>query len=132
MLANKQKDFPIIFETINGVCQQTADDSSSFNLEEMQTVIRYVAKLLNENWNGKKLYASDIGVVSPYRRQCEIIRNELRNNAFEDVTVGTAEVFQGQERPVIIISTVRTDGNLGFVKNDRVRQTPAALSKVFY
>lgn len=38
----------------------------------------------------------------------------------EDVTVGTAEIFQGKEKPIMIISTVRSDGKLGFVAEERV------------
>lgn len=117
-------DFPIIFETVQGDCQKTADDSSSFNLEEVKAVIKYAQQLLDGKWNGKKLSPMDIGVVSPYRRQCEFIRNELHNNGFDGIVVGTAEVFQGQERPIMIISTVRTDDDLGkFVKNERVRSS---------
>lgn len=39
---------------------------------------------------------------------------------FPDVPVGTAETFQGQEKKAIIISTVRTDNDLGFVSDQRV------------
>lgn len=40
---------------------------------------------------------------------------------FDEITIGTAEAFQGQEKPVMIVSTVRSGGNrLGFVNNARV------------
>lgn len=40
---------------------------------------------------------------------------------YGDITVGTAEAFQGQEKAVIIVSTVRSGGSrLGFVNNARV------------
>lgn len=115
------ENFPIIFETVKGKCEQMTDDRSSFNRKEVQTVTGYVHKLLNGNWNGTELFLKDIGVVSPYKRQCELIRSDLRSNNFDGITVGTPEIFQGQERRVMILSTVRTDGHLGqFVRNEQV------------
>lgn len=52
------------------------------------------------------LRQSDIGIVSPYRLQCEMIRMTFKSQGLEQITVGTAETFQGQERKVIIASTV--------------------------
>ena len=51
--------------------------------------------------------ASDIGVVTPYRKQVEKIRLLLgRVVGGEGVKVGSVEEFQGQERTAIIVSTV--------------------------
>lgn len=71
--------------------------------------------------NGQLLNDSDIGVVCPYRPQTDMMRDLLSRNGFDKITVGTAEIFQGQERLVIIISTVRSNGKLSkFVKDERV------------
>lgn len=59
----------------------------------------------------------DIGIVTPYRGQCRALSRTLFR--FKDVFIGTAEAFQGSEKPIIIISTVRV-GELGFVKDARV------------
>lgn len=85
----------------------------------------YIKKLLNpENKLSKKpITQSDIGVVAPYRLQCKLLGNACRQHNYNDITVGTAEVFQGQERPVMIISTVRTDMTLGFVNDPRVSES---------
>lgn len=77
-------------------------------------------KLMGNKWNNEELNKNDIGVVSPYVAQCDRIRAELRKNKLGEISVGTAETYQGQEKKVIIISTVRTDEMLGFVKNDQV------------
>ena len=50
----------------------------------------------------------DIGVITPYRRQVQKIRGKLLEKNRKGVTVGTMEEFQGQERKVIIVSTVRS------------------------
>lgn len=69
----------------------------------------------------RRIEQSDIGVVTPYRLQCRKIRKKCYDFNYKNVTVGTAEVFQGQEKPVMIVSTVRSGGDiLGFVSNERV------------
>lgn len=52
--------------------------------------------------------------------QCRLLKIECEKIQANEIVIGTAEVFQGQERPIIIISTVRTDEALGFVKDTRV------------
>lgn len=76
--------------------------------------------LANKRKIPRKIQYTDIGVVTPYRRQCQIISRLCRNLGYIGITIGTAEVFQGQERPVMIISTVRTGGILGFVNSEQV------------
>lgn len=75
--------------------------------------------------NGKhrfmNLKQSDIGIVTPYKMQCKKITRDCRNRTWNKITVGTAEVFQGKEKPVMIVSTVRAGGKyLGFVNDPRV------------
>lgn len=93
-----------------------------FNTKEVDVVIDYIKKLLTPGAISERpITQADIGVVTPYKLQCKIIARACRKNDFKDITIGTTEVFQGQERPVMIVSTVRSDGQLGFVKNPRVR-----------
>ncbi|KAI9084774.1 hypothetical protein K1719_033180 [Acacia pycnantha] len=70
----------------------------------------------------------DIGVITPYRQQEVKIKNVLESWDLLDVKVGSVEQFQGQEREVIIASTVRSTYrhnkfdkafSLGFVSNPR-------------
>lgn len=71
--------------------------------------------------NSTEMKSSDIGVVSPYRLQCKKIRKACTDANLDDITVGTSEVFQGQERKVMIVSTVRSTGDLGrFVRDPQV------------
>lgn len=64
----------------------------------------------------RRISANDIGVISPYRGQVRALSRNIRNI---NVLIGTTENFQGSEKPVIIISTVRV-GEMGFLKNPRV------------
>lgn len=67
-----------------------------------------------------KISQSDIGVVTPYKMQRRKIAQACLRSGYGEITVGTAEAFQGQEKAVIIVSTVRSGGTrLGFVNNAR-------------
>lgn len=93
---------------------------SMFNLNEITIVMDFIKKLLKPG-NHHKITQADIGVVTPYKMQRRYISQACHRLKLEDITIGTAEVFQGQERPVMIVSTVRSGGNrLGFVNNPRV------------
>lgn len=96
------KDVPIMFVAVDGFSRQTENDCSLFNMKEAKAI-------------------ADIGVVSPYKLQCKIIDKLCRRMGFNGITVGTAEVYQGQEKPVMIVSTVCTGGILGFVNSAQVR-----------
>ena len=61
--------------------------------------------------------------------QVQKVRRALEGKRWSDVTVGSVEEFQGQERLVIVISTVRSSDahvpldyqfNLGFLRNPKV------------
>lgn len=116
------KEFPIVFDSVNGVCKQPENSTSFYNKEEADEVINWIKKLMDTNRTKMKVSQQDIGIISPYYHQSELIREELDNNGYSDIATGSAEVFQGQERPIIIISTVRTDSNdLGFVTDPQVK-----------
>jgi predicted DNA helicase len=57
----------------------------------------------------------DIGIISPYADQVKIIQD------MTPVEVKTVDGFQGREKEIIIISTVRSNenGNIGFLKDLR-------------
>lgn len=94
---------------------------SMFNMNEIAIVMDYIKKLLTPGNHRRVIYPSDIGVVTPYKMQRRCIAQACNRLKFDDITIGTAEVFQGQEKPVMIVSTVRSGGNrLGFVNNPRV------------
>ena len=88
------------------------------------------------------MLAKHIGVVTPYRRQVQMIRKRLRGGAMsggrsgvagnvEAVDVATVDSFQGQEREAVILSCVRAQqqdlgekssgaiGQIGFLGDGR-------------
>ncbi|KII91294.1 hypothetical protein PLICRDRAFT_105552 [Plicaturopsis crispa FD-325 SS-3] len=119
------KKFPIVFHAISGKDDREASSPSFFNIDEATQVKAYVKQLRDDRTF--RTADKDIGVIAPYHAQCLKIRNVLRAVA-DGVKVGSVEEFQGQERPVIIISTVRSSRDfveydlrhtLGFVANPR-------------
>ncbi|XP_031638459.1 putative helicase mov-10-B.1 [Contarinia nasturtii] len=115
------KNFPIIFRSVQGIPKISDVNKSMFNLKEVDIVMDYVKKLLKMKLNnGRCIKQDDIGIVTPYKMQRRRISHECDVLHLDEITIGTAEVFQGQERPIMIVSTVRSGGNkLGFVNNKR-------------
>ncbi|TDL24445.1 P-loop containing nucleoside triphosphate hydrolase protein [Rickenella mellea] len=118
-------NFPIIFHGISGKDMREASSPSFFNIDEASLVKTYVQKLFDDR--RLRLTPQHIGIISPYNAQVAKIRGILPGKA-KEIKVGSVEEFQGQERRVIIISTVRSSVDfvkydlrhtLGFVANQR-------------
>jgi len=122
--------FPLIFHGIEGKNEREANSPSWFNIAECTQVLDYV-KLLTSDKQAQ-VSACNIGIVTPYAKQVEKLTTLLRRNGIKvggkELMIGSAEKFQGQERRVIIISTVRSSENflefdaqhnLGFVSNPK-------------
>ena len=86
------------------------DSKSIINEVEAEIAIKTANNYLN---NG--IEEEDIGIISPYADQVKIIQNQT------PVEVKTVDGFQGREKEIIIISTVRSNnnGNIGFLKDLR-------------
>ncbi|XP_055307313.1 putative helicase MOV-10, partial [Sitodiplosis mosellana] len=111
-------DVPIIFKSVNGVCKQNENSASRFNMVEANAVLEQIDELLKFKSNQRKVKSvkcTDIGIVSPYKLQCREIRKMCNKKKYDGITIGTAEVFQGMEKAIMLVSTVCTDGDLGFV-----------------
>ncbi|KAF9260599.1 P-loop containing nucleoside triphosphate hydrolase protein [Marasmius fiardii PR-910] len=119
------KGFPIVFYSISGKDDREASSPSFFNIDEVTVVKSVVEKLRSDR--RIRISDDDIGVIAPYHAQVLKLRTAFRNFA-DYVKIGSVEEFQGQERKVIIVSTVRSSRDfveydlrhtLGFVANPR-------------
>jgi len=122
----RREKVPLVFHGVIGQDQKEETSPSFFNIEEAVIVLDYIKQICQMKEN--KVQPKEIGVITPYRRQVQKLRSLLKKEKFEDVMVGSTEEFQGQERRVIIVSTVRsspeyvtTDSQykLGFLANPK-------------
>uniref|UniRef100_A0A182Q4Z5 RNA helicase n=1 Tax=Anopheles farauti TaxID=69004 RepID=A0A182Q4Z5_9DIPT len=112
--------FPMLFHSINGFMQQDAVSLSYWNGDEAERVFEYVQMLIKAGVNGRIVQQEDIGIVTPYSKQVEYIKNGLSALGFDKIEIGSAEQYQGREKPVIIVSTVRSNRRtVGFLADWR-------------
>ncbi|KAG7205187.1 hypothetical protein KM043_018276 [Ampulex compressa] len=103
----KNKNFPIIFHDVHGR-EERSKNHSVQNIKEISVVMNYVHKLLGTKFGKHKITQADIGIVTPFKLQETMIAKILNDEKLPHIMVGTVEVFQGQEKTIIILSTVRT------------------------
>lgn len=89
-------------------------------MDEAHAVTEYIQKLLLLEEKGRKVTQADIGVIVPYKLQTKIIKRICDRLNLNEIVIGTPEAFQGQEKPIMIVTTVRSDGYLGFLNDPRV------------
>ena len=92
-------------------------------------MVCYVSILLRGGPSREPVDQRDIGIIAPYIRQVYKLKAKLKDKGWEDIEVGTTETYQGREKRVILISTVRSKRDflavdskfqLGFVANAKV------------
>ncbi|KAB0798896.1 hypothetical protein PPYR_06776 [Photinus pyralis] len=120
------KNFPVLFHSVVGKDERESNSPSFFNLQEVDVVVSYLQKLIGNRLSGMKIEQSHIGVITPYRKQVYKLKAACTKKRWDKLRIGSVEQFQGQERLIIIVSTVRSDINfaaedikfhLGFVQN---------------
>ncbi|XP_074833526.1 helicase MOV-10 isoform X1 [Carettochelys insculpta] len=133
-----QQGFPVIFHGVSGEDQREGNSPSFFNVQEIDVLVTYLKKLLqSQGKRGRsRVSPKEIGIISPYRKQVEKIRLAITQKDPElkqlpdikKLKVGSVEEFQGQERRVLLVSTVRSGAEylsvdekfkLGFLKNPK-------------
>lgn len=126
-------DVPIIFDVTKTESKEEADGVSLFNDGEVAKAFEYVENLINIGFSScssssssasltRKVKQEQIGIVTPYTGQVKKLRAQFEN--YPKIDIGTTEFFQGREKPVMIISAVRTENlneNIDFLDNPRVR-----------
>ena len=114
ILTTGKHEEPMLFvdtSIIDGDGEKHLKDSKSI-VNEIEAEV--AVKLAND-YLKSGLTEDDIGIISPYADQVKIIQDKT------PVEVKTVDGFQGREKEIIIISTVRSneDGNIGFLRDLR-------------
>ncbi|XP_026320060.1 probable RNA helicase armi isoform X2 [Hyposmocoma kahamanoa] len=108
---------------IKGHNMRAKDSPSWYNPQEASMVALTACKLFKRN-----VSANDIGIITPYIAQMKYLRVLFEGMGLPQPKIGTVEEFQGQERPIILMSTVRSTKSLlvedhkhtlGFVQNSK-------------
>lgn len=131
---------PVIVHGIVGKDSQDFSSPSWFNPHEAFQVLLYFTRLMKSG-----ISVDDIGIITPYSSQVNTDNvvfhtnfdnnilfflcmiqvskiNELLKMYYPDIKlpkVGSVEMFQGQERMVIIISIVRSTSTTGHEKDNK-------------
>ncbi|KAJ0182407.1 hypothetical protein K1T71_001776 [Dendrolimus kikuchii] len=105
---------------IRGSNVRAQDSPSWYNPQEASMVALTACKLYKRN-----ITPNEIGIITPYIAQIKHLKLLFDAMGSAQPKIGTVEEFQGQEKPLIIISTVRSSeaylledqrNVLGFVK----------------
>lgn len=113
----------VLFYSVLGEQQRSSSNPSWLNPKEAEVVLD-----LLEKFQMFGIPQEDIGVISPYAGQVRYLRDIMEKRQMTAYKVGSVEEFQGQERPIIILTTVRSskehfqfdrEFNLGFVHNPK-------------
>ena len=106
----KNKECPIMFKGVKGRHLKDGQSPSLYNDAEIAVVMEYVHMLV------RQIDHAQIGVITPYKRHARMIKEALEKafgqSLANKILVGSTEQFQGQERLVMLISTVRTSTDL--------------------
>lgn len=100
---------------------------SVYNKLEIDVITYYTKKLVEVKFGTRKIKKNDIGIITPFKQQKIMIEQSFKNSKLYGIDVGTVETFQGQEREIILLTTVRSkvfthDGkeHIGFLSNPKV------------
>ncbi|KAI9577808.1 hypothetical protein GQX74_010995 [Glossina fuscipes] len=124
----------IFFHGLHSENMQERDSPSWYNPHEAKHVFLMTVKLYRKN-----IRPEFIGIITPYEKQVKRLRKLFDDADVAAPKIGTVEDFLGQERKIILISTVRSSKEfipsdvrhaLGFIQNRKL--TNLAISRSRY
>lgn len=105
-------------------CKDRFEDPISTTYRNLleANIVKEQLKIINDNSKGHNY---DIGVITPYSGQKNLIKKEIQpivfNNIKSEVVVNSVDAFQGGQKDIIIYSTVRSSDKhkkIGFLKSE--------------
>ncbi|KAM7355345.1 putative RNA helicase armitage [Cochliomyia hominivorax] len=107
----RSKTHGIFFYGMLSENMQEKDSPSWYNPCEARNVFLMTLELYRKGINPE-----NIGIITPYSKQVKNLRTVFTNAGIAMPKIGSVEEFQGQERDIILISTVRSSQK--YVAND--------------
>lgn len=129
-------DPPLVFvDTAGCGFDEKTDGTSTSNPEEASLLFKHLTQLVLEL---APIYPADnfptIAVISPYRQQIEVLKEQLLHSPdlqvyAHKISVNTIDSFQGQERDIVYISMTRSnaDSRIGFLSD--IRRMNVAMTR---
>lgn len=113
---------------------QNPETLSLSNAGEAYLLFRHLGMLLEQYSAAHAQHKLSIGIISPYKEQIELLSETLKSFDYsgfpvQSLSVKTIDGFQGEERDVIYISLVRSNGSseIGFLSD--IRRMNVALTR---
>lgn len=129
--------YPFIFIDTSG-CDMEEDEGSGGNTNNAQDILLQDSKSNMHEVQLVKIHVDSlvsagvdmkyIGVITPYNAQCALLKEALIDT-YPHIEIGSVDAFQGREKEVIIISTVRSNANhdIGFLSE--IRRMNVAITR---
>lgn len=123
-----EADKPLAFiDTAGCGFDEKQDGTSTTNPEEAAFLFRHLTQLVTDlAARYEPGNFPSIAVISPYKQQVELLKEQLLHNSFlkgynGKITVNTIDSFQGQERDIVYIGMTRSnsDNKIGFLSDTR-------------
>lgn len=100
---------PLVFVNV----KNDRTDMKNTALAEVDAIVGYAVANADKS----------IGVITPFVNQRKLIEDEVKHRQLKNVTCGTVHAFQGDEKDVVLFSTVLTeqtqDGTYNWLKNNK-------------
>jgi DNA polymerase alpha-associated DNA helicase A len=127
----------IFFDTQGGDFPEKAEDEeatkklsslgeSKSNDGEAALVKMHVGNLVSAG-----VKPNDIAVVTPYNAQLAML-SQLLKETYPEIELGTVDGFQGREKEAVVVSLVRSGGEIGFLAEKRRLNGKLLFWKSFY
>jgi superfamily I DNA and/or RNA helicase len=126
-------DKPLLFiDTAGCGYEEKQEGTRLSNGEEAALLVKHLGNLWETLMITNAESLPTIGVISPYKQQVELLKEEVNRTLGENqasITVNTIDSFQGQERDIIYISMVRSnpDNVIGFLSE--IRRMNVAMTR---
>ncbi|SKB99647.1 AAA domain-containing protein [Dyadobacter psychrophilus] len=131
-------DAPLAFiDTAGCGFDEKLEGTSSTNPDEAAFLFKHLTQYASELMHSKSFKIENfptIAVISPYKEQIGLLKEQLIHNAvlqpFTDkISVNTIDSFQGQERDIVYISMTRSnpEGEIGFLSD--IRRMNVAMTR---
>jgi len=113
---------PIFFWNVRGYEEISPSGTSFINRLEVMKIDEIIVRLIKSG-----IKPSQIAVITTYKGQRGYLnqffrkQGHLKQNVFKEIELGSVDSFQGREKDIIIISTVRSNdhSNVGFLSDYR-------------